>query len=936
MLDYEGRCDPVSLVFDLAELINIGVGGVVGEGTGSFKDYLVNSATFRKISDAFRGVIADSALESATKDRLLDLVDEKEIVNLLVTPSGTTLTATQASWKQILKSCDPAISHKLGADLAAVGTSVILSRQSLPEQILHSRIATLQHTISEATQTAADQALRAELATHIEKLSTVIERLTNESVGRVSAKDSVYEYRKEVLESLARVDFSGREEELTQIEHFARAAGNEQWWWWTAGPWAGKTTLMAQIAKNAFPSVRVAYLFIIGRQVVHADSDAFYSHLLPQLALLAGLDYYEKPTDLAGKRTQFNRLLRIASYRAQMDNETILLIIDGLDEDQGTPPEKQSVAYSLPAEVPVNVRILVASRGNPPLPDEVPPGHPLRTIPQHLLTESPAAVAAKDRAIAELRVILRISDGKDRYGRDILAFLAASGAALTAQDLSELTCQHRWIIEDLLASRDGRSFNVTTLPDGRCAYTLGHDMLDQLLVTEFLDTPVKPPSDNQGVTEEQANADRARYQAERHAALRPWRHRIAGWGKEWAAKSWPDNTPEYLASGAFVSLLCADPDLQNTGVQIVTDDNRGDLLARKHWADAEALSQLQMASQDLLDNWTDGHLNLLQLAKTLAYSDSLAQKYTNVPEGLLVTLARLGKWRRALGIARAIPDPSKRALALSKLTPILDNVADRAISIGTAEEALKATSNINDNSHKARALANIAEHLATTNPTRALEITSNITDDWRKARTLANIAEHLATTNPTRALAIANTINDDQLKAKVLANIAQQLATTNPTRALEITEEALEITDTITSDYYKADALAGIAERLATTNPTRALAIANAINDDQLKVKTLTSIARQLATTNPTRALAIASTITNDHLKAETLVVITKQLASGLEDPETHRMFSRQLCKIWLAAGHPWYGWGALPYLVPDQVQDFIDLASGQSQVAAE
>ncbi|MFT3944738.1 MAG: hypothetical protein QM705_13080 [Ancrocorticia sp.] len=895
MLDYEGRCDPVSLVFDLVELINIGVGGVVGEGTGSIKDYLVDSVTCSKVSDAFRGVIADSALEPDTKEKLLNLVDEKAIVNLVVAPSGTTLTRTQASWNQILESCDPSVAQKLGADLAEVGTSVILSQQSLPEQILHSRIATLQRTINKATQTAADQALRAELATHIEKLSTVIERLTNESIGRVSAKDSVYEYRKEVLESLTRVDFSGREEELAQIESFARATGNEQWWWWTAGPWAGKTTLMAQIAKDALPSVRVAYLFIIGRQVVHADSDAFYSHLLPQLALLAGLDYYEKPTDLAGKRTQFNRLLRIASYRAQMDNKTILLIIDGLDEDQGTPPEKQSVAYSLPAEVPVNVRILVASRGNPPLPDEVPPGHPLRAIPQHLLTESPAAVAARDRAIAELRVILRISNGQDRYGRDILAFLAASGAALTAQDLSELTGQPRWVIDELLASRDGRSFNVAKLPDGQYAYTLGHDMLDQILVTKFLDTPVKPPSVNQGVTEEQANADRTRYQAERQAALRPWRHRIADWGQEWATKGWPDSTPEYLVSATFVSLLCADPDLQDRGVQIVTDDNRKDLLARKHWADDEALSQLRNASQDLLDHWTNGHLNLLQLAKTLTYSDSLKQKYANVTESLPATLAKLGQLRRAIGIARAIPDPSRRALALSKLTPILDNVADHATSIRTAEEALTTADTITDSFMKAGALARIAQQIARTDPAKASKVTeealtiaNTIVDASMKAGRMVDIVYSLAITDPIRALTVAKTITDNSSKVWALTGIVQSLTTaTDPTKANKVIDKALIIAKTITDNYDKARALANIAQSLISIDPAKAnkvtdeaLTTAKTITNDPWKDRALSGIAQSLSTTGPIRALTVASTITDNHLKAEALASIAQCLAA--------------------------------------------------------
>ena len=52
-------------------------------------------------------------------------------------------------------------------------------------------------------------------------------------------------YRNRIITPLDRVDFEGRDDEIAAISTFARSDSGEQWWWWNAGPWAGKTTLMA-------------------------------------------------------------------------------------------------------------------------------------------------------------------------------------------------------------------------------------------------------------------------------------------------------------------------------------------------------------------------------------------------------------------------------------------------------------------------------------------------------------------------------------------------------------------------------------------------------------------------------------------------------------------------------------------------------------------
>ena len=62
-----------------------------------------------------------------------------------------------------------------------------------------------------------------------------------------------------------------------------------------------------------------------------------------------------------------------------------MLVVDGLDEDRGvtTGPDAHSIAGLLPADPPAGMRVIVAGRPNPPVPDDVPDWHPLRDPGDH-------------------------------------------------------------------------------------------------------------------------------------------------------------------------------------------------------------------------------------------------------------------------------------------------------------------------------------------------------------------------------------------------------------------------------------------------------------------------------------------------------------------------------------------------------------------------
>lgn len=114
--------------------------------------------------------------------------------------------------------------------------------------------------------------------------------------------------------------------------------------------------------------------------------------------------------------------------------ERLILLVDGLDEDRGvtTGPEAHSIASLLPD----SLRVIVSGRLNPPLPVDVPPGHPLHD-PAIVRILEPSESARAIRAEAERELKHLLEAGGVAY--DLLALLLAAGGGLTADDLAELT-----------------------------------------------------------------------------------------------------------------------------------------------------------------------------------------------------------------------------------------------------------------------------------------------------------------------------------------------------------------------------------------------------------------------------------------------------------------------------------------------------------------
>jgi hypothetical protein len=199
----------------------------------------------------------------------------------------------------------------------------------------------------------------------------------------------------------------------------------------------------------------VVSFFVISRLADRSDGPAFTRQVSEHLAALL-----EEPPPPSGPVAdeEGERLLEAAAERAQPRDRRLLLVVDGLDEDQGARPGsgRPSIASLLPSRPHPALRMLVMSRLHPDLPRDVPHDHPLRRAVPRIL--EPYA-GAQDLAQLATQEVLDAING-DRLDADVLVFLTASSDGLSVDELAELTGQLGSQIESRVESAFGRSLAV--------------------------------------------------------------------------------------------------------------------------------------------------------------------------------------------------------------------------------------------------------------------------------------------------------------------------------------------------------------------------------------------------------------------------------------------------------------------------------------------
>ncbi|NUT98813.1 MAG: NACHT domain-containing protein [Saccharothrix sp.] len=262
---------------------------------------------------------------------------------------------------------------------------------------------------------------------------------------------------------MAPPELVGRERELAELEAFC-TGGSGGYLWWQAPAWSGKTALLAWFALEPPARVRVVSFFVTARLAGQNTRAAFVDHVLEQLT---GLLAMPEPAADTARETRLLGLLDTAAHACRGRGETLVLVVDGLDEDAAVVAgagEDRSIAALLPVALPAGMRVVVSGRPNPPLPDDVPGHHPLRD-PGAVRGLDPSAAARVVRDGMEREVTRLLRDPV--VGLDLLGLLAASGGGLTGDDLAGLTGLDRAEVGSGCGPSPGGASPGAAAPSGR-------------------------------------------------------------------------------------------------------------------------------------------------------------------------------------------------------------------------------------------------------------------------------------------------------------------------------------------------------------------------------------------------------------------------------------------------------------------------------------
>jgi hypothetical protein len=617
----------------------------------------------------------------------------------------------------------------------------------------------------------------------------------------------------------------GREAELAELSDWCLAADSAPYVWWQAEKYAGKSALMATFVLRQSPAMceqaRVVSFFITARLAAQDTRDAFIQTVLEELADLLGQSLPPVLPE-AIREAYLLDLMAQAAATCQEAGRRLVLVVDGLDEDRGVTVGKDahSIAALLPTDPPHGMRVIVAGRPNPPVPDDVPAWHPLRgTGVIRLLAPSPHARDIMRLAQEELKGLLRGGS----TGLDLLGLLTAARGGLSGPDLEDLTGVPLWTIEDILHTVDGRTFSRRPgrwLPDASAeVYLLGHEDLQEAAT---------------------------RYLAKH--GLEGYRDRLHVWVDGYRARGWPRDTPEYPLRGYF-RLLDYVGDLPRL-VECARDPIRHDRMLDLSGGDEAALREVRTA----LDRIVGQDVPELGSALALAFHrDYLVKRNDNIPAELPAVWARLGQTVRAQALARSITDPETRCVGLMAMATALVEAGRPRQAWEAFEEAAEiARTNSVTSYQLSRAQVDFAN---------ALSWNGHYGHAWQAATALTGSEKNSAVSALAEALARAEdlgraeeaalAITDAQARALTFAKIAATAANDGEQdRASALAGQARVAAEAVTEKAHRSSYSSAQEETLAE---------AAAILDDAGAQEQAAEVARGLAAGHVSRSLSGAA-----------------------------------------------------------------------------
>ncbi len=671
----------------------------------------------------------------------------------------------------------------------------------------------------------------------------------------------------------------GRERELAYLAVFCTTAGLRPYLWWRAGAWAGKSALLSSFVLDPPSGVRVVSFFITARWAGQSDRIAFADVVLEQVLEIIGEPMPTILTDATREAHLLGSLARAAGI-CQHRGERLVLVVDGLDEDQGvtTGPDAHSIAAMLPAHPPAGMRVVIAGRPNPPIPADVPDDHPLRdTEIIRALDVSPRAQVVRQDAERELKRLLHGTTAE----QDLLGLLTAAGGGLSGTDLAELTSSSSWEIEDCLGAVSGRTFTPRAghWRPNTIVYVLGHEELQQQ-ATRFLGA----------------------------SRLEAYRHRLHNWADRYRGQKWPRDTPEYLLRG-YYRLLHTIADISRMLV-CATDPDRHDRMLDIIGGDTGALAEITMTQEAIASQAVPDLLAMSQLA---VHRTKLTERNDNMPANLPGVWAQLGRSGRAEALARSITHQSRQVQALTAVVHEVAVSGDLRRAEILSIQAERTVLSVTDPYQQAHAYATVARafaeagnsHRADILISRAEVATRSLINPSRQAHVLVAIARAVATIGDSRrANSIALSIATWSERAQALGAVAAEVANSGDLR------RARSIAFSISSRSERAQALAAIARAANVAGDQRrsvkiageAERIARSIKNPGRQAWTLVAVGHAIASAGePKNAAAIlllaeqlASSITKLRDRDDTLTAIGRVTAIA-NDPDRAEMIARNI-----------------------------------------
>lgn len=509
--------------------------------------------------------------------------------------------------------------------------------------------------------------------------------------------DLVQEIYRAQLTDIAPEQLHHRQTELGNLVSFC--AGTEPYRWLQAPPWAGKTALAAWFALHPPRGVVPLWFFISSAS--QSDGAAYTEAIIDQLATIAGREPV-RAASAPARDGERRLLLREAAERVAESSGTLLLVVDGLDEDQSLKPggSGTSIASQLPERPPRNVRVLVTSRIGPGIPADVGGAHPLRKC----RVEKLAAAAAAQHTEYEAKYELQQALSGDRLQRDLVGLLTAARGTLALDDLRELTGEPGYELRRRLGSTFGRILqlrgDVNLGGGGIDGYGYGHS--DGVTLYASSRGYVFAHETLLAAAQDELGPDVAAYLERLHT-----------WAEDYERRGWPEGTPPYLLQQYGRLLAHLGDDRRTT--RLATNARRRERLREVTGSDAACLAEIVGARANVRRTAPD---NLAALAALAVAEDLVTRHNESLHPAIPEVYARLGHTRKAIGLARSVFSPTDRAWALGRVARVLAQAGDRR-AVGLVEEgvtltdrALAETHHVHDPSLLQAALGQVVPVLA--------------------------------------------------------------------------------------------------------------------------------------------------------------------------------------------------------------------------------